>query len=166
MARTSRRVQTLSSRRHIIGRLTGLDPFNLGLISGITIGILSSADAQWVESIHTEGSGSRGDLNSRGHVSYFVNGGVSQPMCTQTLPNARWDCSHIFALSIWAESVRAITAVFPALQCESWSQYLAGDCNMNEIANMGRSNAVHSLRGTYFLATNLQAPWSRPSPYP
>jgi hypothetical protein len=78
MARASRQVQSQSSRRHVIGRLTGLDPWNLGPINSITIGTLSSADAQLVESIHTESS-LRGDHESRGHVSFFPNGGVNQP---------------------------------------------------------------------------------------
>jgi hypothetical protein len=159
-ARASRRVQARTSRRHVIGRLTGLDPWALGPITGITVGSLSSADAQWVESVHTEGN-QRGDLESNGHVSFFVNGGVAQPMCNQALPGARWDCSHIFALSIWAESVRATSPVFGALSCDTWEQFTAGACNTNQIAHMGRSNAASNLRGPFFLATNMQSPWSR-----
>lgn len=160
MARASRQVQSRSSRRHIINRLTGLDPWNLGPISGITVGTLSSADAQWVETIHTENP-NRGDHGSRGHVAFFVNGGEAQPMCTQTLPGARNDCSHVFALSVWAESVRSTSPTFAALQCDSWSQFQAGLCNSNAVANVGRSSTTTNIRGSFFLATNMNAPWSR-----
>lgn len=160
LARSSRQIQTQSSRRHIIGRLTGLDPWALGPINSLTIGTLSSADAQWVESIHTEGSG-RGDHDSRGHVSFFVNGGVAQPMCNQALPTARWDCSHVFALSVWAESVRTTSPTFPALRCESWTEFQAALCNNNDVANLGRLNSQSTLRGSFMLATNMQSPWSR-----
>jgi hypothetical protein len=74
MARASRQVQSQTSRRHIIGRLTGLEPEALGPITGLQIGRLSSADAQFVESIHTDNSGNRGDVDSNGHVAFFVNG--------------------------------------------------------------------------------------------
>ncbi|CAG9801916.1 unnamed protein product [Chironomus riparius] len=160
MARASRQVQSRSNRRHIVSRLTGLDPWNLGAISSITVGRLSSSDAQWVESVHTESS-NRGDHESRGHIAFFVNGGVAQPMCTQTLPTTRWDCSHVFALSVWAESVRASSPIFPSLSCDSWSQFQAGQCNSNQVANLGRTSFNTAIRGSYFLSTNMQAPWSR-----
>ena len=76
IARSSRQTQGQTGRRHIIGRLTGLEPASLGPVNSITIGTLSSADAQFVESIHTDGNGQRGDLTSNGHVSFFVNGGL------------------------------------------------------------------------------------------
>jgi hypothetical protein len=185
MARASRQVQNRSNRRHIIGRLTGLDPWNLGPINSITIGTLSAADAQITESIHTEG-GSRGDPESRGHVSFFVNGGVTllsdyipivsqlmfsflnqvnQPWCTQTLPGNRADCSHIFALAVWAETARTTSGIFPSLQCDSWSEFTGGHCNSNAVSYVGRTTA-NNLRGTYFLRTNNFSPFSRNTPFP
>lgn len=73
MGRASRNVPSASSGRHAIPRLTGLDPASLGLIAGNNIGRISQNDAQFVETIHTEGS-QRGDNTARGHVWYFVNG--------------------------------------------------------------------------------------------
>ena len=159
-ARASRLVQSRTNRRHVVARLTGLDPWNMGPISSLQIGVLSSTDAQWVESIHTEGS-QRGDLESRGHVSFLVNGGVQQPMCNQALPTARWDCSHVFALTVWAESVRARATAFAALSCGSWTEFLAGACNNNAVAFMGRIGSQPTARGPFFLLTNLQPPFSR-----
>lgn len=164
LARASRRVQALSSRQHIIGRLTGLDPWNLGPITGITIGRLSSADAQWVESIHTENP-NRGDHSSMGHVQFYFNGGLSQPQCTSIIPTSRWDCSHNLALTYWAESVRSSVPTFPALQCSSWDLYTSGACNSNSVGHMGRTTESN-LRGAYFLRTNLSPPFARNTPLP
>lgn len=75
MGRASRQIPTQSSGRHVIPRLTGLDPSSLGIIAGNQIVRISSSDALFVDTIHTE-SNSRGDNNSRGHVWYFVNGGL------------------------------------------------------------------------------------------
>jgi hypothetical protein len=165
MARTSRRVQEISSRNHVIGRLTGLDPIQLGLISGNRIGRLNSGDAQWVESIHTEGN-QLGDNESNGHLSFFVNGGETQPreICDFTLAGNRAECSHLFALSVWAESVRATVAAFPSRGCDSWTNFLANQCNTNPIAHMGRSNSATTFRGGFFLRTNNSPPWSRNEP--
>jgi pancreatic lipase-related protein 2 len=164
-ARASRLVQSRTNRRHVIARLTGLDPWNMGPISSLQVGVLSSTDAQWVESIHTEGN-QRGDHESTGHVAFFVNGGVEQPHCTQSLPGARWDCSHYFALSVWAESVRARSTVFASLSCGSWTEFLASLCNSNAQAFMGRIGSQPTARGPFFLLTNMQPPWSRNQAHP
>lgn len=74
MARASRRIQAETNRRHIVGRLTGLEPFVLGPVEVVGIGRLSAADAQFVETVHTDDSGNRGDIGSNGHVAFFVNG--------------------------------------------------------------------------------------------
>jgi hypothetical protein len=160
MARASRTIQTDSSRRHVVGRLTGLDPLSLGTISVLQIGRISPSDAQWVETVHTDGT-TIGDHESRGHVHFFVNGGSTQPMCTQTTTIARARCSHDMVMTYWAESVRSIPAIFPSLYCDNWTSFQTGLCNSNLIANMGRSNSATNLRGAYFLRTNLQAPFSR-----
>lgn len=125
---------------------------------------MSSADAQWVESIHTENP-NRGDHRSAGHVQFYLNGGVSQPQCTSSTPAIRFDCSHNLALTYWAESVRATTLIFPALSCESWELYTVGECNSNSVGHMGRTTQSN-LRGPYFLRTNLVAPFSRNTPLP
>jgi hypothetical protein len=97
MARSCRQASSQSQRRHICGRLTGLNPTDLGPVNGLQIGRLSATDAQFVETVFTEGN-SIVDHEARGHVSFFVNGGVTQPWCQQTLPGNRAECSHIFAL--------------------------------------------------------------------
>lgn len=54
MSLTSRAVRTFSNSRHVIGRLTGLDPGQLGAWTN-SLGRLSSGDAAFVDTIHTEG---------------------------------------------------------------------------------------------------------------
>lgn len=105
MARACRQVSSQSQRRHICGRLTGLDPIDLFLHNSVTIGRLTANDAQFVETVHTEGN-SIGDHDSRGHVAFFVNGAMTQPFCTQSLPGNRAECSHIFAMRIWYEKLK------------------------------------------------------------
>jgi pancreatic lipase-related protein 2 len=163
LARSARFVRSTTGNRHIVGRLTGLDPWALGPINTITIGRLNSGDAAYVESIHTEGN-QRGDLGSTGHVSFIVNGGVEQPMCTQVSPIARWDCSHIFSVLIWAESVRSTTLTFPALSCSSWDAFIGEQCNSNSVGHMGRT--TNPTQGSYMLRTNLNRPFSRNTPFP
>lgn len=164
LARASRNVQNNSNRRHIVGRLTGLDPGSLGTIAGIQIGRLSPADAQWVETIHTDPT--LGDHDSRGHIHFLVNGGNNQPMCTQGLPGARSRCNHDIVMNYWAESVRAVQPIFPSLYCDAWSNFVAGNCNNNLISHMGRSNSATTLRGSYFLRTNDRAPFTRTQAQP
>lgn len=164
MARTSRLIQSRSNFRHVIGRLTGLDPSNLGPISSITVGRLSSNDAQFVESIHTDRT-LNGDHQSRGHVAFYINGGETQPFCTSTIPTTRANCNSLFALTAWAESARATSRIFPSLQCDTWPRFQAGVCNANNVAHLGRITDSN-LRGSYFLRTNLESPFTRDTALP
>ncbi|CAG9801918.1 unnamed protein product [Chironomus riparius] len=164
MARASRLIQSRSNFRHVIGRLTGLDPASMGPVATIQIGRLSSADAQFVETIHTDGT-LNGDHLSFGHVSFFPNGGENQPFCTNPVPPLRANCNSVFSLTMWAESVRAVSQIFPSLQCDTWPRYTAGVCNNNHVAHLGRITD-NNLRGTYFLRTNDAPPFNRETPFP
>lgn len=87
-------------------------------------------------------------------------------MCTQSLPGNRAECSHIFALTVWAESVRATVPAFAALQCDTWNNFVNHRCNNNPVAHMGRSNSATLLRGDFWLRTNMEPPWSRNTAIP
>ena len=144
----------------MVGRITGLDPGQVPESLLPLFQRLNPEDARFVETIHTEAVGF-GDHEARGHVQFFVNGGVAQPMCTSVIGTVAQTCSHLFASTIWAESIRAQSAIFPALQCESWEHFLRNDCNSSApIGNLGVITST-SLRGTYFLRTNNEAPFSR-----
>lgn len=157
----SRNVQGRTNRRLVVGRLTGLDPGQIQAALIPLVGRLGAGDAAFVDSIHTEGVGF-GDHQSVGHVHYMVNGGIAQPFCTSIINTIAQTCSHNFAVTAWAESVRARAAIFPSLQCGSWNLFLANNCNTGApIGNMGVTTS-HALRGSYFLRTNNAAPFSRP----
>jgi pancreatic lipase-related protein 2 len=159
----SRNMQGRLGRGHIVGRLTGLDPGQISAVFLPLTGRLSSSDAGYVDSIHVEAVGF-GDHESQGHVAYFVNGGVSQPFCTSAINTVRQTCSHNFAPTMWAEAVRARAAVFPARHCDSWDLFVAGNCHAaSPIGNVGPITS-RTVRGSYFLSTNLVAPFSRPLP--
>lgn len=161
----SRTVQSRTNRRHVVGRLTGLDPGQIQTVLIPLIGRLSASDAAFVDSIHTEGVGF-GDHQSIGHVNYMVNGGVAQPFCTSVIGTIAQTCSHNFAVTSWAESVRAAAPIFPALRCASWNNFLANNCIAGQpIGNMGKHTSI-LLRGAYFLRTNNNAPFSRPQAGP
>lgn len=101
-------------------------------------------------------------MPSYGDARFVVNEGVHpQPGCGGQ--DAR--CSREFALRIWSESVRSFTAIFPCLRCESWQDFLNGDCNENSIGHMGLHASVFST-GSYMLQTNTRDPWTRDNPFP
>ena len=158
----SKTVQTRTNRRLVVGRLTGLDPGQIQAVLIPLIGRLSASDAAFVDSIHTEGVGF-GDHQSIGHVNFMVNGGLAQPFCTSIINTIAQTCSHNFAPTAWAESVRARSGIFPSLPCASWANFVAGNCNSaTPIGNMGKHGTATTLRGSYFLRTNNAAPFSRP----
>lgn len=66
MSLTSRAVRAFSNNRHFIGRLTGLDPGQLGTWAN-SLGRLSSTDAAFVDTIHTEGK------SCKIHKIHFIN---------------------------------------------------------------------------------------------
>lgn len=160
-----REVILQSNNVHRIERITGLDPGQVQNIMLPLTGRLGPGDARFTETIHTEAVGF-GDHEARGHVQYFVNGGITQPMCTSGITTVAQTCSHLFASRVWVESIRAQTPIFPALQCQSWEHFLRNDCNFNApIGNLGVLTST-ALRGSYFLRTNIEAPFSRPVPGP
>lgn len=160
-----REVIAQSNANYMIERITGLDPGQVQNLLLPLTGRLNPGDARFVETIHTEAVGF-GDLEARGHVQYFVNGGIAQPMCNSAINTVAQTCSHLFASTIWVESIRAQSAIFPALHCLSWEHFLRNDCIPGApIGNLGVVTST-ALRGSYFLRTNNVAPFSRPVPGP
>jgi pancreatic lipase-related protein 2 len=160
-----REVNLQSNGAYTIERITGLDPGRVQSVFVNQTGTLNPGDAKFVETIHTEAIGF-GDHDTRGHVQYFVNGGRRQPMCTSVINTIAQTCSHLFASTIWVESIQARTPIFPSLQCASWESFLENDCNLSApVGNIGVLTST-ALRGSYFLRTNNESPFSRPSPGP
>jgi pancreatic lipase-related protein 2 len=160
-----REVVLQSNGAYEIERITGLDPGQIQAVILPLTGRLNPGDARFVESIHTEAVGF-GDHEARGHVQYFVNGGVTQPQCTSVINTIAQTCSHLFATAVWVESIEARTPIFPALRCESWARFLVNDCDTQApVGNLGVLTSP-KLRGAHFLRTNLASPFSRAEPGP
>ncbi|KAJ8730674.1 hypothetical protein PYW08_002087 [Mythimna loreyi] len=82
-----------------IGRITGLDPSGSGW--GKNSGRLDKTDANYVEVIHTDGTGllANGIGTNIGDIDFFVNGGSNQPGCVSH------SCSHERAWRVYEASV-------------------------------------------------------------
>ncbi|KAJ8730671.1 hypothetical protein PYW08_002084 [Mythimna loreyi] len=103
-----------------IGRITGLDPSGSGW--GSNSQRLRNTDANYVEVIHTDGSGllANGIGTAIGDVNFYVNGGSNQPGCLTH------SCSHNRAYEIFAASMYNHNLVgFP---CSSTTQLNLNRC--------------------------------------
>lgn len=81
-----RYVTIQSDGNYVLGRITGLDP---GIVSSTQLALIQQRlnlnDAKFVDTIHTECK-QYGSIDTLGVVNFWVNGGVSQPMCSSILP--------------------------------------------------------------------------------
>ena len=156
--RVGRYVKTISSGKRKIGRITGIDPCNLDIFTLVSIGtVLTVNDATFVDTIKAE-SVITGSQSTVGHVNFYVNGGISQPMCDPTDVG----CSHSMGPKYWAESIsRPDQLAFAAKKCTNWNEFIASTCSATApIGYMGASTAT-TLTGSYYLSTNLVSPYSR-----
>jgi len=99
-----------------------------------------------VQIIHTDGN-KFGMKSSVGHSDFYPNGGMSQPGCGDDA------CSHSFAWIFYQQSVRE-EAGFLARKCDSYNNFIKGNCDSNEVSYMGYSNNGTLPMGTYFLRTH------------
>ncbi|KAJ8730673.1 hypothetical protein PYW08_002086 [Mythimna loreyi] len=103
-----------------VGRITGLDPSGSGW--GTNSQRLRNTDADYVEVIHTDGSGllANGIGTAIGDINFYVNGGSNQPGCLTH------SCSHNRAYEIFAASMYNHNLVgFP---CSSTTQLNLNRC--------------------------------------
>ncbi|VVD02546.1 unnamed protein product [Leptidea sinapis] len=147
-----------------VARITGLDPA-LPLFNKVSLDQrLDPSDAHFVDVIHTD-AGIFGFNQLVGHVDFFPNGGASpQPGCElevvipqQQLLN-KFFCSHWRSYMFFSESVLRPEA-FIANQCHSWKDFTRGHCAGAAKAHMGYG-VEKTARGTYFLLTHRQSPFS------
>lgn len=52
--------------------------------------------------------------------------------------------------------------VFPARKCDSFSKFIARNCNFSEPVGYMNPQAAKTLRGVYYLTTNKRQPFSKP----
>ncbi|KAJ8703606.1 hypothetical protein PYW07_017530 [Mythimna separata] len=147
-----------------VSRITGLDPA-LPLFSGLPLEQrLDTSDAHFVDVIHTD-AGIFGYKEPIGHADFFPNGGKSpQPGCElevvipkQLLLN-KFFCSHWRSYMFYAESVLRPRG-FVASACASWKEFSRGRCAHGPTVHMGAA-LDHNARGTFYLMTHREAPFS------
>ena len=141
-----------------LGRITGLDPALPGvhlLTSDKTR--LDSTDASFVDIIHSCG-GVLGYLQPLGSVDFYPNAGTAvQPGCC-CVPEVKEACSHGRAYVYFTESIVSKTG-FTAKKCNTWDQFMGGNCNQSDTALMGE-HVSKVATGTYFLKTRSETPYA------
>lgn len=137
--------------------LIALDPAG-PLYNNTLLPSVSASDAACVKCIHTDG-GHYGTEVVCGHQDYYPNNGVRYaPGCPiNSLSDPMQACSHIRAQYFGGESSRYPNS-FPSIECNSWEEFKAGNCNSNNIIPMGLG-APCSATGKFYLQTNHQSPF-------
>ncbi|XP_067848517.1 lipase member H-like isoform X2 [Heptranchias perlo] len=111
-----------------IGRITGLDPAG-PLFTGKGVeDRLSSADAQFVDVLHTDidALGYRGVL---GHIDYYANGGTDQPGCPATILSGKKYvvCDHQRSVYLYINSMTSACNI-TTYPCASYKEFLDASC--------------------------------------
>ncbi|XP_066597163.1 hepatic triacylglycerol lipase-like isoform X2 [Prorops nasuta] len=151
-----------------VGRITGLDAaYPLYMNTG-SQGHLTSADASFVDVIHTDG-GILGFPSPLGHADFYPNGGRPlQPGCNfesiirmgiTRLINQYIVCGHNRAWKFYAESVRNPIG-FPGSRCPKWRSDIRANCRWSPDALMGFAVDPRT-RGMFYLRTNANPPYAR-----
>ncbi|KAJ3642559.1 hypothetical protein Zmor_025324 [Zophobas morio] len=136
-------------------RITGLDPALPFFATLNNDWKLDSADAQFVDVVHTS-AGSFGKIEALGHVDFYMNGGVLQPSCYQA-PHPPI-CSHVMSGIYFAESITNGKS-FVGLQCDNIASYLLGLCSGRTKAVMGEF-VDKSIRGSFYVETSNTTPFA------
>ncbi|XP_055918596.1 phospholipase A1 2-like [Eupeodes corollae] len=119
---------------------------------------LAHTDAEYVESIQTNGGG-WGFYQPIGHTTFYPNGGKNQPGCED-----RGDmCSHIRAVFYFTEALSSPKGnQFHSVKCDSLEQVEEGKCDRYEtIIKMGDPRNSQKTKGIYYLETNSASPYAR-----
>nr|XP_022905352.1 pancreatic triacylglycerol lipase-like [Onthophagus taurus] len=137
-----------------LGRITGLDPADIGFTNAVSTQRLDKSDAERVDTILTDaGIGGAGINRSLGHVNFWPNGGIAvQPGCFY------YPCSHNRAPIYFTEGI--LSDLFVSTLCSSYTQYFWGTCRNNPRNIMGeRTN--FQVTGDFYLTTNVRSPFAR-----
>lgn len=115
---------------------------------------LSSTDAYYVESIHTNG-GELGFLKPIGNSSFYVNGGKYQPGCSLNILGI---CSHQLSTSYYAEAVAYND--FATIKCKNYTDAVAKDCGSSySSVHMGSTENSLTAEGPYYVPVNKKSPY-------
>ncbi|CAO1426301.1 unnamed protein product, partial [Diamesa serratosioi] len=167
-----RRIQKDSRRKYKLDRITALDPPWPGFYPAVSDSPLTKYDAEFVDAIHTD-SFFVGHFGKVGHVDFYPNNAQVQPGCpklrTLDIANSKdvllirlistlndlnsiLDyCSHFHSWRYWSKSLNPTERyVFPSRKCGNWDDFVAGNCDTNNINFMGY-NASPKYPGVYFI---------------
>nr|XP_054766047.1 pancreatic triacylglycerol lipase-like isoform X2 [Lytechinus pictus] len=123
---------------------------------------LDPTDAIFVDVIHTDANDitGLGQMLPLGHQDFYPNGGRKQAGCN--LIDLLSGCSHSRAWKLFTESILS-TCSFTAYPCESWAQFVAGncgDCGTRGCPIMGyRADENTAVTGKFYLYTNGDSPY-------
>jgi Lipase len=152
-----RKVKSKSAGNFTLPRIVGLEP---GKLSPVNLG---PSDAAFVMTMHTGNFAS--EPNVIGHVAFWPNGGIDQPMCKKIMffiPYFDVTCSHGQAQLFWIEAVITKSAtVFPARKCNSFADFTSLVCNQTTPLGYMNTQTSNLLRGNYYLTTNNFSPYTK-----
>ncbi|KAJ8722282.1 hypothetical protein PYW08_004684 [Mythimna loreyi] len=136
----------------LVGRITGLDPAGSGW--GSRSARLNANDANYVEVIHTDGTGplANGIGSSIGDIDFYANGGSNQPGCFGHT------CSHERAYELFAASFRGHLV---GERCSSKTQMNLNLCSSRNTLVMGGTELTKdsSNGGIYRVNTRRTFPF-------
>ncbi|XP_059476680.1 uncharacterized protein LOC132197406 isoform X2 [Neocloeon triangulifer] len=164
-----------------LSRISGLDPAGPLFEAQEAEARLDASDADFVDVIHSNGAnlilGGLGSRQPMGHVDFYPNGGAEQKGCSNLLLGAVSDisflwssseddlrslCNHRRAYKFFTDSVSS-RCPFPAFPCESYEQFLEGECfncgPQRQCGNMGYYSDRSPARGPMFLITRDNEPF-------
>jgi len=164
---------------HMVPRITGMDPAQPGFDFAGASARLDKGDATFVDVIHTNSGtlfeGCLSMMRAIGHVDFYPAGGKHQPGCTdhcdtegETCNNnsindlIQGGCSHARAKDYWQESVLATLGgdQFLARRCDSWDQFVAGNCCDTESVTMGHALSSGAGEGSYMMFIKTESPFA------
>lgn len=152
-----RKLKSKSSGSIVLPKIIGLEP---GIASPENLG---PSDAAFVMTIHT--GNVLGELDVIGHVGFYPNGGQKQPMCRKEILFVSYDdpiCSHGQVQLFWVEAITTQSATtFQSQKCNDFQEFENKTCDKNAPIGFMNTKAANTLRGKYFLKTNLQSPYSK-----
>ncbi|XP_055954374.1 inactive pancreatic lipase-related protein 1 [Patella vulgata] len=167
----------VGERVNKLGRITGIDPAGPYFEGTPPIVRLDPSDAEFVDCIHTDGSGvlsiGMGTKQAMGDVDFYPNGGENQPGCDTSvlgkLAHTVWNaatlglygaeaavsCSHERSYYLFTETINS-PCPFKAFPCASQKDFDAGKClhcHGNGCSNMGYHADKTAGRGSLYLET-------------
>ncbi|XP_063635570.1 pancreatic triacylglycerol lipase-like [Cydia splendana] len=136
-------------------KITALDP--AGVLWGATSQRLRATDADYVEVIHTDITGTRafGTADALGTLDIYPNGGTRQPGCSNS-DNA---CHHNRAWQLFAATVYT-GGHLVAMRCDSMTQVGNNRCLLTPPATMGTLTLIKLQTGLYRVNTGNTYPYS------